>query len=91
MHSPETALTALVGREVYTTNGTFVGEVEDLRLNIETQSITGLGLAQVGHSDLCNDRELERSGVLLPYRSVRSVGDIILVHPSIEDAFPTTE
>ncbi|MFC7236705.1 PRC-barrel domain-containing protein [Saliphagus sp. GCM10025317] len=37
-------ITSLVGREVYSNNGVFVGEVEDLRLNVGGEAVTGLAL-----------------------------------------------
>lgn len=76
-------LTSLVGREVYTNNGVYVGEVEDLRLDLEGEAVTGLALNEI------NDTLFEgiidrRQGVLVPYRWVRSVGDIILISDTVE-------
>lgn len=87
MHSNSAEITALVGREVYTSNGMFVGEVEDLRLNIQRQTVTGLALTDLGRSELCVDSEKVRNGVMVPYRAVRKVGDVILVYEFVEDAF----
>jgi len=77
-------ITSLVGREVYSNNGVFVGEVEDLRLDpLETQSVTGLALGEL-NDELFGGRIDGRQGVLLPYRWVRAVGDVILVNDVIE-------
>ena len=76
-------LTSLVGREVYTNNGVYVGEVEDLRLDLEGEAVTGLALNEI------NDALFEgvvdrRQGVLIPYRWVRSIGDVVLISDTVE-------
>ena len=84
--STETApqeITTLVGREVYTKNGAFVGEVEDLRLDLNRQGVTGLALHEV--NDELFDAEVRSSrGVILPYRWVQAVGDIVIVNDIVE-------
>ena len=76
-------LTSLVGREVYTNNGVYVGEVEDLRLDLEGESVTGLALNEV-NTAVFEGVVGRRQGVLVPYRWVRSVGDIILISDTVE-------
>jgi sporulation protein YlmC with PRC-barrel domain len=76
-------ITSLVGREVYSNNGVFVGQVEDLRLNLDTETVTGLALGSLNH-DLFHGRAAGANGVIIPYRWVRSVGDVILVNDIIE-------
>ena len=76
-------ITSLVGREVYSNNGVFVGEVEDLRLDIEQEVVTGLAMTELNH-DLFEDRAAGSRGVIVPYRWVRSVGDIVLVNDIVE-------
>jgi sporulation protein YlmC with PRC-barrel domain len=84
--STETApqeITTLVGREVYTKNGVFVGEVEDLRLDLDRQGVTGLALHEV--NDELFDADVRSSrGVILPYRWVQAVGDIVIVNDIVE-------
>ena len=84
--STETApqeITTLVGREVYTKNGAFVGEVEDLRLDMDRQGVTGLALHEV--NDELFDADVRSSrGVILPYRWVQAVGDIVIVNDIVE-------
>ena len=84
--STETApqeITTLVGREVYTKNGAFVGEVEDLRLDLNRQGVTGLALHEV--NDELFDADVRSSrGVILPYRWVQAVGDIVIVNDIVE-------
>ena len=76
-------ITSLVGREVYSNNGVFVGEVEDVRLDLDRETVTGLAIGQL-NDELFGGRIDARKGVLLPYRWVRSVGDVILVTDVIE-------
>lgn len=83
MDAPTQEITALVGREVYSNNGVFVGEVEDLRLNLDDVQVTGLALHQVNH-DLFGDSARGTRGVILPYDWVQAVGDVILVSDIIE-------
>jgi len=84
--STETApqeITTLVGREVYTKNGVFVGEVEDLRLDMDRQGVTGLALREV--NDELFDAEVRSSrGVILPYRWVQAVGDVVIINDVVE-------
>ncbi len=84
--STETApqeITTLVGREVYTKNGVFVGEVEDLRLDMDRQGVTGLALREV-NDELFGDEVGRSRGVILPYRWVQAVGDIIIINDVVE-------
>ena len=84
--STETApqeITTLVGREVYTKNGVFVGEVEDLRLDMDRQSVTGLALREVNDELFGPDVRSSR-GVILPYRWVQAVGDVVIINDVVE-------
>jgi sporulation protein YlmC with PRC-barrel domain len=76
-------ITSLVGREVYSNNGVFVGEVEDIRLDLEREAVTGLALGDINR-ELFDSRVSGREGVIVPYRWVRSVGDIVLVNDIVE-------
>jgi sporulation protein YlmC with PRC-barrel domain len=76
-------ITNLVGREVYSNNGVFVGEVEDIQLDLDRESVIGLALTELNYN-LFHDRAAGSRGVILPYRWVRSVGDIVLVNDIVE-------
>jgi sporulation protein YlmC with PRC-barrel domain len=76
-------ITSLVGREVYSNNGVFVGQVEDIRLDLDSQTVTGLALAEL-NQELFRDRAAGARGVIIPYRWVRAVGDVILVNEVVE-------
>ena len=76
-------VTSLVGREVYTKNGVFVGEVEDLKLNLDVRSVTGLAVGSL-NTELFEHEARQGQGVVVPYRWVRAVGDVILVADVVE-------
>ncbi len=76
-------ITTLVGREVYSNNGVFVGEVEDVRLNLDQEAVTGLAVGQL-NAELFSDTVGPGKGVVVPYRWVRAVGDVILINDVIE-------
>lgn len=77
-------ITTLVGREVYSNNGVFIGEVEDLRLDLDAETVTGLALRETNDELFADYTEGESTGVLIPYRWVRSVGDVILINDVVE-------
>lgn len=76
-------ITTLVGREVYSNNGVFVGEVEDVRLDLGQQQVTGLALGELSQ-ELFAGRIEAGKGVMIPYRWVRAVGDVILINDVVE-------
>ena len=76
-------ITSLVGREVYSNNGVYVGEVEDVRLDIERETVTGLALSTL-NSDIFGNAMQGSRGIIVPYRWVRAVGDVVLVNDIVE-------
>ena len=76
-------ITSLVGREVYTNNGVFIGEVEDLRLDLDAENVTGLALHELSR-ELFGSEATSARGVIVPYRWVQAVGDVIIVNDIVE-------
>ena len=76
-------ITSLVGREVYSNSGVFVGEVEDLQLDMDAERVTSLALGEINR-ELFGARVDGSKGVLVPYRWVRAVGDVVLVNDAVE-------
>ena len=76
-------ITSLVGREVYTNNGVFLGEIEDLRLDLDAEEVTGLALHQL-NGELFGAEATSARGVIVPYRWVQAVGDVVLVNDIVE-------
>lgn len=83
-------ITTLVGREVYTNTGVFVGEVEDIRLNLERQEVTGLALHELNR-ELFSAQANQARGVIVPYRWVQAVGDVVIVNDIVERLQATSE
>ena len=77
-------ITKLVGREVYSNNGVFVGEVDDVQVSVlDERSVTGLALSRL-NEELFAEKISAGEGVILPYRWVQAVGDVILVSEVVE-------
>ncbi len=76
-------ITSLVGREVYSNGGVFVGDVEDIQLNLNGEAVTGLALGNL-NGELFREEARADQGVIVPYRWVRAVGDVVLVNDVIE-------
>lgn len=76
-------ITSLVGREVYTNTGVFIGQVEDLRLDLDTEEVTGLALHEL-NSELFGADAASARGVIVPYRWVQAVGDVVIVNDIVE-------
>jgi sporulation protein YlmC with PRC-barrel domain len=76
-------ITTLVGREVYSNSGVFVGEVDDVRLDLDRQSVTALAVSDLSE-ELFGGRIPANKGVMIPYRWVRAVGDVVLINDTIE-------
>ncbi|HUI39694.1 MAG TPA: PRC-barrel domain-containing protein [Methanothrix sp.] len=68
-------ITALLDVEVYTQKGIFVGKVDDIVLDPEKGSVSGLALGDV-NKDLFDQKG---KGIVIPYRWVTAVGDIIVI------------
>lgn len=76
-------ITNLIGREVFSNNGIYVGEVEDVQINTIDEAITSIAVSNI-NPELFEGYDSDARGVLIPYRWVRAVGDIVLVNDIIE-------
>ncbi len=76
-------ITSLVGREVYTNTGVFIGQIEDLRLSLESEEVTGLALHEL-NTELFGADVSSARGIIVPYRWVQAVGDIVVVNDIVE-------
>ena len=68
-------ITSLLGLEVYTQKAIFVGKVDDAVLDPETGVISGLALGSV-NKELFDQKG---KGIVIPYRWVTAVGDIVIM------------
>lgn len=76
-------ISTLLGLKVYTDEGRYVGVVKDLVLDIENRQIKSLAISDFNRT-LINSRA---KGILIPYRLVKAVGDIVIV----KDVFKVKE
>jgi sporulation protein YlmC with PRC-barrel domain len=76
-------ITTLVGHDVYSNNGVYVGTVEDVQLNLNKEAVTALAVTNV-NTAVFGSYAGDSRGVLVPYRWVRAVGDVILVNEVVE-------
>ena len=76
-------VSSVFGLPVYTDEGRFVGVVKDLVLDIENRQIKSLAISDFNKT-LINSRA---KGILIPYRLVKAVGDIVIV----KDVFKVKE
>jgi sporulation protein YlmC with PRC-barrel domain len=66
---------SLLGMKVYTDEGRFVGVVKDLVIDVERRRIKSIAISDYNKSLIDSDAK----GVLIPYRLVKAVGDIVIV------------
>ncbi|WP_338036420.1 PRC-barrel domain-containing protein [Methanogenium marinum] len=76
MITMKSAITELFGMKVYTENAVYVGDVDDVIINVDTKKMESLALGNVNREVL----ELTNfKGVKIPYRIIRAVGDIVII------------
>ncbi|MFO7967063.1 MAG: PRC-barrel domain-containing protein [Archaeoglobaceae archaeon] len=68
-------ISTLFGLNIYTDEGRYVGRVEDVVIDLERRQVRGLAVNDY-NKVLIDSRS---TGVIIPYRLVKSVGDIVLV------------
>ncbi|MDD1712717.1 MAG: PRC-barrel domain-containing protein [Methanoregulaceae archaeon] len=71
-----TQITELFGLNIYTEKSVFVGEVEDVLIDVEGKKMESLVVGKLNPQliDIKNYK-----GLKVPYRIIRSVGDIVLI------------
>ncbi len=72
----EIELSSLYGQEIYTDRGMYVGKVEDVNVDITEKRISGFAVRDINPNafDVGN-----KQGVIIPYRWVMAIGDIVLI------------
>ncbi|MCX8172947.1 MAG: PRC-barrel domain-containing protein [Archaeoglobaceae archaeon] len=68
-------ITTLFGMRVFTDEGKYVGKIEDVMIDSETNTISGIVVVDYNKAII----DSTSRGVVIPYRIVRAVGDIVLV------------
>jgi len=72
----QTQLTELFGLLIYTDKGMFVGEVEDVLIDVDQKKIESIVVGKVNDQlvDLKNFK-----GLKIPYRIISAIDDIVLI------------
>lgn len=68
-------ITTFFGMRVFTDEGRYVGRVEDVIIDQNTRSISGLAISDFNKGLI----DSHARGVIIPYRIVKAVGDIIII------------
>lgn len=72
----QTQITELFGLLIYTDKGMFVGEVEDVLIDVEQKKMESIVVGKVNDQlvDLKNFK-----GLKIPYRIISAIDDIVLI------------
>ncbi|MFY9981181.1 MAG: PRC-barrel domain-containing protein [Methanoregula sp.] len=72
----ETQITDLFGLSIYTDKGMYIGEVEDVVIDVDSKKIESLVVGKV------NDQLFELKnykGLKIPYRIISAIDDVVLI------------
>jgi sporulation protein YlmC with PRC-barrel domain len=72
----EIQLSSLYGQDLYTDRGIYVGKIEDVSVDIREKRISGLAVRNVNPNAFNPGK---KKGVLIPFRWVTAIGDIVIV------------
>lgn len=72
----EIQLSSLYGQDLYTDRGIYVGKIEDVSVDIKEKRVSGLAVKNVNPNAFTVGR---KKGVIIPYRWVTAIGDIVLI------------
>lgn len=72
----EIQLSSLYGQDMYTDRGIYVGKIEDVSVDIREKRISGLAVKNVNPNAFSVSK---KKGVIIPYRWVTAIGDIVLI------------
>lgn len=88
MASDTAPVTDLANKRVFTADGWRVGRVVDVVLDLDTGGPVALAIGDV-ETQTVGGLPAEASGVRVPYRLIRGVGDVVVLAASArEAAFP---
>ncbi len=72
----EIELSSLYGQDIYTDRGIYVGKIEDVSIDIKEKRISGLAVKNINPNAFDVGK---KKGVIIPYRWVTAIGDIVLI------------
>ena len=67
-------ISEIIGMQVYTPGGTYLGNVDNLVMDMENKSVNGIFIRQT------NPLLVEESiSISIPYRWIQSIGDVVIL------------
>ena len=72
----ETQITELFGLQIYTDKGMFIGEVEDVVIDVDQKKIEAIVVGKV-NEELFEMKNFK--GLKIPYRIISAIDDIVLI------------
>ena len=69
-------ITDLIGLKIYTETGVYVGEVDDVVLNIDAKRIEALATSKL-NPDIFDIEG--KKGIKLPFRLIKSISDVVVL------------
>ncbi|NJD77221.1 MAG: photosystem reaction center subunit H [Candidatus Methanoperedens sp.] len=80
-------VSTLFGLNMYTIKGIYIGKVNDVMLEVNDKKVTGLAVGKL-NPDVFDTSSSK--GVVIPYRWVTAVGDVVLIR-HVKDQFKKPE
>ncbi|WP_421077448.1 PRC-barrel domain-containing protein [Methanothermococcus sp. Ax23] len=74
-------ISEILGKKIYTTKGLYVGETYDAMIDIEKSSVSGIVISDASRGCLRDNVSDPSKKIILPYKIVESIGNIILIKP----------
>ena len=69
----------ILNKKIYTTKGYYVGEVYDAMIDTEKAVVSGIVISDAYRGCLKDKIDDPSKKVIIPYRAVESIGNIVLV------------
>jgi sporulation protein YlmC with PRC-barrel domain len=79
-------VSTMFGLNVYTDRGIYIGKVNDVVLEVNERKVTGLAVSRLNPAMF----DTSKTGVVIPYRWVTAVGDVVLIR-HVKDQFKKQE
>ncbi len=79
-------ISTMFGLNVYTDRGIYIGKVNDVVLEVSEKKVSGLAVSRLNPVMFDNSKP----GVVIPYRWVTAVGDVVLIR-HVKDQFKKQE
>ncbi|WP_292460198.1 PRC-barrel domain-containing protein [Methanothermococcus sp.] len=78
-------ISEILGKKIYTTKGLYVGETYDTMIDVEKSSVGGIVISDASKGCLRDNISDPSKKIVLPYKIVESIGNIILIKPPATD------